>query len=494
MAGAAPSYPLRAAVPALAPHMLGDPAFRRAYGVRYAYIAGAMANGISSEAMVEAAGRAGLLGFFGAAGLPLARVEQAIDRLQRSLDHQPFGFNLIHSPNEPDLESAVVDLYLRRGVHTVSASAYLDLTLPLVRYRLRGIRRDPDGRVVCPNRVLATVSRIEVARKFLSPPPPPLVQALVERGDLTPQQAEMARSAPMADDITAEADSGGHTDNQPAVALVPTLIALRDALQAEHRFSVPVRVGAAGGIGTPGSAAAMLAMGAAYLATGSINQSCLEAGTSRAVREMLAQARQGDVTMAPAADMFEMGVRVQVLKWGTMFALRARKLYDLYRAYASLEDLPSAVRAMLERDYFRCPLDQAWADTRRFFEERDPRQIARAEKDPKHRMALVFRSYLGRASQWAIAGEPTRQADYQIWCGPAMGAFNEWVKGSFLEKAENRQVAVVGLNILLGAAVAIRSGWLRAHGVEVPPAAADFRPLPPEGLQAVLQPDPTPVV
>ena len=54
---------------------------------------------------------------------------------QRSLGDAPYGFNLIHSPNEPDLENAVVDLYLRRGVRLVEASAYLDLTLPVVRYR-----------------------------------------------------------------------------------------------------------------------------------------------------------------------------------------------------------------------------------------------------------------------------------------------------------------------------------------------------------------------
>ena len=40
-----------------------------------------MAKGISSVAMVEELSRSGMLGFFGAAGLPLAVVEDAIDRL-----------------------------------------------------------------------------------------------------------------------------------------------------------------------------------------------------------------------------------------------------------------------------------------------------------------------------------------------------------------------------------------------------------------------------
>ena len=77
--------------------------------------------------------------------------------------------------------------------------------------------------------------------------------------------------------------------------------------------------------------------------------------------------------------------------------------------------------------------------------------MTRADKDPKHKMALVFRWYLGQSSRWANSGESTRVVDYQIWCGPAMGAFNEWVKGSFLEKPENRKADIVALNLLHGA-------------------------------------------
>src|SRR5947207_2082843 len=43
------ALPVRAIVPALTPDRLGDPAFLERHGVRYAYVAGAMANGIASE-------------------------------------------------------------------------------------------------------------------------------------------------------------------------------------------------------------------------------------------------------------------------------------------------------------------------------------------------------------------------------------------------------------------------------------------------------------
>ena len=472
--------------PAFRPDQLGDRAFCDTHGLVYPYIAGAMANGVGSEALVEAMARAGMVGFFGAAGLSLDRIEAAIDRIQRAIGDRPYGFNLIHTPAQPQSEAAVVDLYLRRGVRLVSAAAYLRLTLPLIRYRVAAIHRDATGAVVTPNKIIAKVSRVEVARQFFSPPPPELVQALVNEGHVTPEQASMAAEIPVALDLTAEADSGGHTDNQPAIALIPTMLALAEAMQTRHGYRTPLRVGAAGGIATPESAAAAFAMGAAFVLTGSINQSCVEAGTSPVVRDMLARSSQADVTMAPAADMFEMGVQVQVLKWGTMFAVRARNLYRLYRTHASLEEIPAATRQALERDYFRATLADAWASTRAYFAVRDPAQVARAESDPKHRMALVFRSYLGQASRWANMGDPSRKGDYQIWCGPAMGAFNEWARGSFLETSDRRDVVTLGMNLLVGAAALARVGWLRAQGVSLPRAARRFLPRDRAELAALV--------
>lgn len=488
--GAAPqSMPILGFVPAYRPEQLGDPTFVADHRLRYAYITGAMANGIASTGLVEAVSRAGMLGFFGAAGLSPQTVVKAIERLSQSLGDRPFGFNLIHSPGEPSLEAAIVDLYLRRDIRLVEASAYLDLTLPVVRYRVHGIRLDKAGTIVTPNRIIAKVSRVEVASKFFAPPPQKLLAQLHDAGELTGEQVRLAGQIPMAQDVTAEADSGGHTDNRPAITLVPTLLALRDRLQVKYGYSMPLRVGAAGGIATPAAVAAAFAMGAAYVLTGSINQACLESGSSDAVRAMLAQAEQADVAMAPAADMFEMGVKVQVLKRGTMFAMRAAKLYELYRAYPSLEEIPLPERAQLEKTIFRAPLESIWQQTHDFFLRRDPQQLLRAEADAKHKMALVFRWYLGLASRWANSGEATRTLDYQVWCGPAMGAFNEWTKGSFLEQPANRSIVTVGRNLLYSAAVLNRINALRGQGMAVPPAWLRLPPLRPEQLDELMRID-----
>jgi len=480
------AYPLKAFVPALHPSQLGSAVFRERHRLHFAYIAGAMANGIASTDIVKAMARQGMLGFFGSAGLAPARVEAAIRELKQELGDLPFGSNLIHSPNEPGLEQEVVDLYLREGVRLVSASAYLDLTLPLIHYRVKGIYKDAQGVVRCPNQIVAKVSRVEVARKFFAPPPEKMLRALVESGQITEAEATLAEHIPVAHDLTAEADSGGHTDNRSCIVLLPLMVQLRDEFMARYQYKQPLCVGLAGGIATPVSAAAAFSMGADFIVTGSINQACQEAGTSPPVRELLAQTRQADVTMAPAADMFEMGVQVQVLKRGTMFALRGKKLYELYRKYDSLQDIPQKERTVLERDYFRCSLEEAWAQTKAFFDERDPRQNERALRDPKHLMALVFRSYLGRASRWANSGEASRKIDYQIWCGPAMGAFNAWTQGSFLEDVANRRVGIVAMNLMLGASVLTRFNWLRGQGLQLPSALQHFAPLSLESIQALL--------
>jgi PfaD family protein len=202
----------------------------------------------------------------------------------------------------------------------------------------------------------------------------------------------------------------------------------------------------------------------------------VEAGASEHTRNLLALMDSPDVAMAPASDMFEMGVRVQVLKRGTMFAMRAQKLYELYQRYDSIEDIPTAEREKLETTVFQRKLDDVWVECVKFFTERDPRQIERAEKNPKDKMALVFRWYLGLSSRWSNCGEKGREMDYQIWTGPSMGAFNDWVKGTYLESPSNRAVADISMQIMKGAAYLMRIRTLETQGVRLAPNLREFIP------------------
>jgi PfaD family protein len=427
--------------------------------------------------MVIAVGKQKLLSSYGAGGLTPDRIETAINRIQEALPHGPYAFNLIHSPNEPAIEHRAVELYLKYQVTTVEASAFLDLTPNIVYYRVAGLGLNANSQIEIKNKVIAKISRREVATKFLQPAPVRILKDLIQQGLVTELQANLASQVPMADDITVEADSGGHTDNRPLVCLLPSIISLRDEIQAQYQYEKPIRIGVAGGIGTPESALAAFMMGAAYIVTGSINQSCIESGACDYTKKLLAQAEMADMMMAPAADMFEMGVKLQVLKRGTMFPMRAQKLYELYRTYDSIEDIPLAEREKLEKQIFRRKIAEVWEGTAAYLSQKNPEKLGKAVNNPKLKMALIFRWYLGLSSRWSSTGEKGREVDYQIWCGPAMGGFNDWVRGSYLAEPQNRHVVDVAHHIMLGTAFLYRIQNLKVQSLQIPNNYSQYRPL-----------------
>ena len=455
-----PAFDYCGKLPAINPEYIGDKTFRERYNVKYAYMTGAMANGIASERMVIELGKNNILSSFGAAGLIPSRLEAAIIKIKSALGNKTFACNLIHSPSEEALEKNGVALFLKHGITVVEASAYMDLTPYIVWYKAAGLSED-NGIIRSENKVIAKISRLEVAAKFMQPPPASILDKLVEEKKITPGQARLAAGISVADDITVEADSGGHTDNRPLVCILPAIITLRDEITLQYGYTNKIHVGAAGGIGTPAAAYSAFSMGASFIVTGSVNQACVESGSSDMVRKLLAQAEMTDIIMAPAADMFEMGVKLQVLKKGTMFAGRAQKLYELYRTYNLIESIPAAEKEKIEKQTFKRSLEEVWSDTKEFFRERDLDLLKAAEADPKIKMALVFRWYLGMSSRWANSGEKGRELDYQIWCGPSMGAFNGWVKGTDLEKPENRTVVRVADEIMKGTCYYYRKNILK---------------------------------
>lgn len=432
---------------AVLPESLGDPRFRAAHGLACNYVAGAMYKGIASVELVTALGNAGLLGFFGTGGLRTEAVEDAIAKIESALDPgRVYGMNLLHSPQEPELEARLVELYLQRGVRRVEASAYIQPTLPLVRYRLAGLSADGDT-----THIIAKVSHAEVAEMFLRPAPPELVAQLLRDGLATAEQADRAAHVPLAQDVCVEADSAGHTDRGNAYVLMPVMLALRDRICAEQGYREPVRIGAAGGIGTPTAALAAFMMGADFIVTGSINQCTVEAGTSEAVKDILQQLGMHDTDYAPAGDMFEIGAKVQAVKRGLFFPARAQKLYELYLRHDSLDDLDAATRKTLEEKIFKRSIDAVWEETQAY--------LGPVDVTPKQRMAHVFRWYFMHSNRLALAGRMADKVDFQIHCGPAMGSFNTWVEGTPLESWRTRRVDVIAEHLMRETA-ALLDQWL----------------------------------
>merc|ERR1719201_601097 len=167
----------------------GSAAFMEQYGVKYPLYTGAMAKGIASAELVIAAGQRGMLGSLDAGGLPLHLVSAALDKIQAALPNGPYAVNLIHAPADEGLESGGVELFLKRGVRVVEASAFMKLTPWVVRYRVAGLERGPGGRTVCRNKIIFKVSRTELAALAMRPPPADIVAKLLAKGLITAEQA-----------------------------------------------------------------------------------------------------------------------------------------------------------------------------------------------------------------------------------------------------------------------------------------------------------------
>lgn len=448
------------------PSALGSRDFCKDYGIKYAYFAGSMYKAISSKEMVVALGKAGLMGFYGTGGISPDEIESVIRFIQANLiEGQAYGMNLLNNLEQPQVEERTVDLFLKYGVTRVEASAYMQVSPSLIRYRLKGAKRDAQGNIVVPNRIVAKISRPEVATAFMRPPAEAIVKKLLQAGSIDSQEAELAPFIPVAQDICVEADSGGHTDQGVAFALIPAIISLREQIMATHKYAMPIRVGAAGGIGTPSSAAAAFIMGADFVVTGSVNQCTVEAGTSDAVKDILQDINVQDTAYAPAGDMFEIGAKVQVLRKGVFFPARANKLYELYVRYNSLQEIDEKTRTQIQEKYFQRSFDDVWSETKNYYQRTNPAKLQEAEKNPKQKMAMIFRWYFVHSTRLAMRGSETQRVDYQVHCGPALGSFNQWVKGTALESWRNRRVAEIGERIMSGAAELLGERLAKCAGV-----------------------------
>lgn len=458
---AAPSVD-RARSAFVAPPQPGNAAFRARFGVDQAVVIGGMGHGVGSVALVQKLASAGFLAFLGADGLSDAELRSSLTELRSRLGNRPFGVNVRGRAGDGAAADARLRLLTEQRVGSIEVGGFHQVSRSLVRYRLTRLTRGPDGSVRPANRLVAKVTRPETAEAFLSPPPPALVAALLAAGEIEHEAATLAPRVPMADAVVALGDCGGDTDSGTLLALLPLVLRLRDRLAAN------VAVGAGGGIGTPAAAAAAFLIGADFVQVGSVMQCTPEAGISDQAKDMLAKMSVQDTELAPSEDWFDWGGKVRVLKRGSLFAARASKLYDLYRFHERWDLVPAAERQRIEQNYLGAPFDDILASVR-------AEQPSVAAVSGREQMALVFRRYLADARRRAIAGSTERSADLQIWTGPALGAFNDWVRGTALEDWRRRDAVSVARLLAEQTQDQIRQALARSDDTQVQPAVGRSR-------------------
>lgn len=433
---------------AITAERLGAETFLRDYQVRRAYAAGSMPWGIASKELVVQMGRAGYLGFFGAGGLEIHQIEEGLASIRSTLTRgEPFGVSLVSSPDAPESEMAVVDRCLHAEVRVVEAIGYVVPSPALVRYRLKG------------HKVIVKVSRPEVAETFLNPPPEHVVTELLRAGLVSASEAKRARRIPMADDLCLDSDSGGVLAS--AAVLLPSMIRQRDDICRLRGYEQTVRVGTSGEIGTPEAAASAFLLGADFILTDWINQCTVEAATSDVVKDLLQTMDVHDTEHAPAAELFELGAKVRVLKKGVLFPGRANRLYELWKHHGSWDEIDAPTRSRIEHDFLGRSFERAYEEVRSFCSQRSPQEIEKAERDERHKMALVFRWYLDHALRLALSGTREQRKNFQVPCSSSLGALNQWVRGTKLETWRQRHVDVIADRLMEGAAEVLNRRWSR---------------------------------
>src|SRR5690606_39813573 len=118
-----------------------------------------------------------------------------------------------------------------------------------------------------------------------------------------------------------------------------------------------------------------------FVLTGSMNQCTAEARTSAAVKDLHQEMAVQDTDCAPAADMFETGAKVQVLRKGLLFPSRANRLYELYVRYGSLDEIGEKERERIEQQYFRKSFSEVWRERREHLLRSAPERLAAIEKN-----------------------------------------------------------------------------------------------------------------
>lgn len=408
------------------PHMpshtgaLGDPQVAQAYRLGLPYLVDALPYGVSGPAMLRRLAGAGLFGFLGTFGVPIAEVAADVRDLGTADVRGRWGIELPAERLDPARARAIVSLAMDAGVSHAVAPGWAGISPEIVRWRFA--RRSAGGG---PRRLLVRVAGSRQAEVFLRPASGELITRLVRSGQLDLAEADDARRLPMATDICVQPEPGGGASVSHLMSVVR---AVRDAVGRGDGHIGPVPVGA-GGIGTPEEIASAVLLGADFLITGAINACSPQARTSEAVKDLLATVTMADTVLGPSAELFRLGGREHMVRKATLFPARAAHLHDLRLVGASPAALPAATRHKLESEYFGQPLDQVVA------------VVSGPKAEP--RMTDLLARYFDIGTQAALAGRTEQQLNWHVPGGPEMGAFNLAVGDLGLADWRARDVDVV---------------------------------------------------
>lgn len=420
---------------------IGSEEFKKDYDVDFAYAVGGMCKGISSVAMIKKLSDSRILGFLGSYKLKLDEAKELIDQALSCMEHHRIGVNVTYDALNLENHIEVMDYIIKKDIRNLEVSEYRMIDLSIVKYRLKSLSIDKDSKFVVPHKILAKVSSREMAEKFCSPAPEELVQILYQNNEITEFEAKYAKYLPMCDDLCIEY----YTQGQSALGYIQTMKEMSRSLYEKYKLFQCPRVGFAGGIGNPQTVAVSFLLGADFVVTGSMNQCSVEASTSDIVKDNLQSLDDTDFTYAVVSDLFEFEEKKSIVKKGSLYHIRASRLYEVYNRYDSIEEIPTDLKKLIEEKYFQRSFETIYSD---IYENLTIENKKLSKEQPKYKMALIIRYFLDKCFQDALDGRMEGKINYQIISSNAIVQFNNWVKNTELYDWKSRHIDVISKKIM----------------------------------------------
>lgn len=419
---------------------LGSNSFKEEYKVNYSYVVAGIQKGISSVAMIEELSENKILGFLGINGLSLDEALDLISSAKKKIPLDSIGVKVSNDLLNPDYGKTVMKHIIEEDIKKIEVSGYQKPDLALVKYRLRNIKIDEKGNVIIPHKMLVHITSVKAAQSFMRPIPENILKQLLDAEEITLKEAENARNIPMCDDICIDNNKG-----ENRYGWLSTLKKISKENFNKFNLKKKVRIGIGGGIGSPQTVAMAFFAGADFIVTSSINQCTVEAGTSDYVKSLLQNAVETDFTFAPEAELFEFGEKKSVLKRGSLYHIRALKLYENYCRYESIKEIPQKEVEMITKKYFKVSFDEVYNNLK----DKLSREIVKlAEEQPKYKMALIFKELLEQCFDDALKDKNENRVNYQIKSTSAIADLNNYLKDTYLMEWKNRKTADIGKKLM----------------------------------------------
>jgi trans-AT polyketide synthase/acyltransferase/oxidoreductase domain-containing protein len=172
-----------------------------------------MYKSIASKEQVVAMRKARMMGYLDRRGMDFGGMDAAF-RLIKSAQSadQSYRMDVLCNLKQTDLEEQADELSFKHDIRFVGVATIMGTTPSAARAPLTSLYRSAEGVIARLQHTMPKVSRPDVAAACMQPAPEPVVKGSLASAKISPLEAELRQSIPLAGEIYVETGSRGHID------------------------------------------------------------------------------------------------------------------------------------------------------------------------------------------------------------------------------------------------------------------------------------------